>query len=187
MNIMVNPARWAMYSFLRGLGPMRASDLMTYVGVSEERVALRHLRIMEEVGYVRELDDHHASRFRRWEALAGGVLLDDAVDDSAYSTAALERWVEVYLSSLSTKVKKWASDDEAGWEHQWRANVFVYEQWLHLTPSEMEEFHEQFAGMLREWRDRSRARLKTLSEEEAKNTVTPVFTGMQAVPMRWAR
>ncbi|MBO1768267.1 helix-turn-helix transcriptional regulator [Allobranchiibius sp. GilTou38] len=186
MAVMAHPARWAMYSLLRGLGPMRASDVGASAGVREERAALRHLRAMESAGYVKPLNDHSSARFQRWEALPGGVVLDEAIGNSEYNDAALQQWATVYLASLTSNVRKWAGDEEDKWPAKWRDHVLVWDQWLHLSgPDEMEEFHNGLLELLNEWRRRSRDRSDQMDTAAMRQGLTPVYAAVQAVPLRW--
>ena len=178
LEIMSDPVRMRAYGLLRGLGIQKASALASRAAVSEA-VMLLHLRVMREIGFVVDLDTG-PERFRRWEAVPGGVRLTEAVGDARFDQA-MQRWMEAYVQVQAFLLESWVRD-EPHEELQWRHAAANGDFWMHLTASELDQLGQELWSVAMKWYEISIARRST--GQEVDDEVRPVYVAVDAVPLR---
>lgn len=172
LAVLSDPFRYRAYECLRTLGDMKGRELASLVHVSEASI-LKHLRALQDIKFVSS-DESIPARRRTWHAVPGGVRVDQ--DDSELSDA-VAGWLGVAIATQASILRDWIELAET-WPEEWRLATEHYDYVLHLTPQELKELSADLHGVMRQWRQLSRAR-----EDRGETDGTePVYVVTHAAP-----
>lgn len=172
IEALCDPVRWRVYGQLRGGGPMRAKALADRLDVSEASM-LRHLEVLERIGYVLAVDPDRAPRWRLWDAVPGGLTVE-AVGGT--DEGAMRRWMRTFAAAQAAEVREWAENDSS-WPDSVRDAALNYDYWMHLTPEELDELGRELFETAKRWADRCRGR-----RDEVPAGAITVYVGLNAFP-----
>lgn len=172
IEALCDQVRWRVYGQLRGGGPMRARALADRLGVSEASM-VRHLEVLERIGYVVALDPEKAPRWRSWEAVPGGLTV---LEVAGTDPGAMRRWMLTFAAAQAAEVRGWVEND-ASWPDPVRDAALNYDYWMHLTPAELAQMSRELFDVTQRWAQKCRAR----AAERPEGVIT-VYVSVNAFP-----
>jgi len=147
---MANPFRSRMMDALKVDGPSTATHLAQRTGQAVGS-ASHHLKVLAEAALVEEAPELARDRRERWWRLVdAGTRWSraDFADDTAAVTAA--RAAEsLALQRQFERVQEWNA--QADTMPAWDAASFATQNWLRLTPAELEQVAEEVIDVLHRW------------------------------------
>ena len=147
---MANPFRSRMMDALKVDGPSTATHLAQRTGQAVGS-ASHHLKVLAEAALVEEAPELARDRRERWWRLVdSGTRWSraDFADDTAAVTAA--RAAEsLALQRQFERVQEWNA--QADTMPAWDAASFATQNWLRLTPAELEQVAEEVIDVLHRW------------------------------------
>lgn len=147
---MANPFRSRMMDALKVDGPSTASHLAQRTGQAVGS-ASHHLKVLAEAGLVEEAPELARDRRERWWRLVDvGTRWSraDFADDAAAVTAA-HAAESLALQRQFERVQEWNA--QAATIPEWDASSFATQNWLRLTPDELEQVAEEVIDVLMRW------------------------------------
>ncbi|WP_328471772.1 helix-turn-helix domain-containing protein [Actinoplanes sp. NBC_00393] len=149
-----HPLRRRLMDVLKVQGPSTASSLATATGQAVGNVS-HHLRVLGDCGLLEEAPELARDRRERWWRLVTRSLswsTEDFRDDPA-TAAVAEAAESLNLDHHTQQVRAWfaAPDEEKA---RWGQSAFSTDQWLHLTPEELQQVSDEIREVLDRWRDR---------------------------------
>jgi DNA-binding transcriptional ArsR family regulator len=161
---LAHPLRMRLLSELRRSGPATASQLAARLGESSGATSY-HLRQLAEYGFLEDAPEHGKGRERWWQAMHGGVELNEALlldpDPAVRGAAAvfMHEVSTVHAQELSTFVAT-AHD----WSADWYEGSDASDWTLRLTP----ELSVELIAKMHELVDSYRARALPEGTPEAE-------------------
>ena len=147
---MANPFRSRMMDALKVDGPSTASHLAQRTGQAVGS-ASHHLKVLAEARLVEEAPELARDRRERWWRLVDmGTRWSraDFADDTAAVTAA-HAAEALALQRQFERVQEWNA--QADTMPAWDAASFATQNWLRLTPAELEQVAEEVIDVLHRW------------------------------------
>jgi len=153
LSAIANPFRSRMLDALKVDGPSTASGLAKRTGQAIGSVS-HHLKVLAEVGMVVEVPELARDRRERWWRLVSSGYRwsrSDLVDDpvAAEAGAAAE---SMSLSRQVERKRAWMENREAAGE--WGDAAFATQDWLHLTPDELDQLGTEIIEVVLRWSNR---------------------------------
>jgi DNA-binding transcriptional ArsR family regulator len=154
LSAMANPFRSRMMDALKVDGPSTASALAQRTGQAVGS-ASHHLKVLSEAGLVEEAPELAKDRRERWWRLVdagtrwsrGDFADDTAAVTSAYAAEALA------LQRQFERVQEWNAN--AATVPVWDDAAFATQNWMRLTPAELEQVADEMVDVLLRWSSRA--------------------------------
>lgn len=153
LSAMANPFRSRMMDALKVDGPSTASGLATRTGQAVGS-ASHHLKVLNEAGLVEEAPELARDRRERWWRLVDpGTRWSraDFADDTAAVTAAYAAEA-LTLQRQFERVQDWNA--QAATLPEWDAVSFATQNWMHLSPDELQQVADEMVDVLMRWSSR---------------------------------
>jgi DNA-binding transcriptional ArsR family regulator len=150
LSALANPFRSRMMDALKVDGPSTASMLAQRTGQAVGS-ASHHLKVLHEAGLVEQAPDLAKDRRERWWRLVDpGTRWSRAefADDTAAVTAA-HAAESLALERQFERAREWSAN--AASAPEWDAASFATQNWLRLSPAELEELSEAVVELLLTW------------------------------------
>ncbi len=150
---LAHPYRSRMMDALKVDGPSTASMLAARTGQAVGN-ASHHLKVLAEAGLVEEAPELARDRRERWWRLVSAGTrwssLDLAGDPAA--TAAAREAEALQLRRQVERVQGWLAN--SGTDPAWDDAAYATQNWLRLTPAEMQEVAEEVIAVFLRWSER---------------------------------
>ncbi|GAA2730375.1 helix-turn-helix domain-containing protein [Pedococcus aerophilus] len=153
LSAMANPFRSRMMDALKVDGPSTASGLAQRTGQAVGS-ASHHLKVLAEAELVEEAPELAKDRRERWWRLVDpGTRWSraDFADDTAAVTAA-HAAEALALQRQFERTQQWNANAESAPE--WDSAAFATQNWLRLTPTELDEVSAEIVAVLMRWSGR---------------------------------
>lgn len=153
LSAMANPFRSRMMDALKVDGPSTASGLAQRTGQAVGS-ASHHLKVLAEAELVEEAPELAKDRRERWWRLVDpGTRWSraDFADDTAAVTAA-HAAEALALQRQFERTQQWNANAESAPE--WDSAAFATQNWLRLTPAELDEVSAEIVAVLMRWSGR---------------------------------
>lgn len=173
IEVLADPVRWRTYRLLLGLGPKTAARLAPLVSIGEASM-LRHLAVLESIGFVQADSGESAPRRQLWRAVPGGLRLTGHV--AATDEQLMRRWLHAYAHAQNLVLREWC-DTESRWGEEWREAAMNYDYWMRLTVDELHQMVAELHEVSERWNKKSQ-------ERDAPADSEVVYVGLDAVPYR---
>jgi DNA-binding transcriptional ArsR family regulator len=150
---MANPFRSRMMDALKVDGPSTASALAQRTGQAVGS-ASHHLKVLSEAGLVEEAPELAKDRRERWWRLVDAGTRwsrGDFADDTAAVTAAYAAEA-LALQRQFERVQEWNAN--AATVPVWDDAAFATQNWMRLTPAELEQVADEVVDVLMRWSGR---------------------------------
>jgi DNA-binding transcriptional ArsR family regulator len=150
---MANPFRARMMDALKVDGPSTASHLAQRTGQAVGS-ASHHLKVLAEAGLVEEAPELAKDRRERWWRLVDpGTRWSraDFADDTAAVTAAYAAEA-LALQRQFERTRDWNAN--AASVPEWDAVSFATQNWLRLSPEELQQVADEMVDVLMRWSQR---------------------------------
>jgi DNA-binding transcriptional ArsR family regulator len=150
LSAMANPFRSRMMDALKVDGPSTASMLAQRTGQAVGS-ASHHLKVLAEAGLVEEAPDLARDRRERWWRLVDpGTRWSraDFADDTAAVTAAYAAEA-LGLQRQFERTRDWNAN--AASAPEWDSASFATQNWMRLSPAELEELADEVVDLLLRW------------------------------------
>jgi DNA-binding transcriptional ArsR family regulator len=150
LSAMANPFRARMMDALKVDGPSTASGLAQRTGQAVGS-ASHHLKVLAEAGLVQEAPELARDRRERWWRLVDpGTRWSraDFADDTAAVTAAYAAEA-LALQRQFERTQEWNAN--AASVPEWDAAAFATQNWMRLTPDELDELSREIVDVLVRW------------------------------------
>lgn len=150
LSAMANPFRARMMDALKVDGPSTASALAQRTGQAVGS-ASHHLKVLSEAGLVEEAPELAKDRRERWWRLVDpGTRWSraDFADDTAAVTAAYAAEA-LALQRQFERTREWNAN--AASVPEWDAAAFATQNWMRLTPDELEQLSVEVVDVLMRW------------------------------------
>jgi DNA-binding transcriptional ArsR family regulator len=150
LSAMANPFRARMMDALKVDGPSTASGLAQRTGQAVGS-ASHHLKVLAEAGLVEEAPELARDRRERWWRLVDpGTRWSraDFADDTAAVTAAYAAEA-LALQRQFERTQEWNAN--AASVPEWDAAAFATQNWIRLTPDELDELSRELVDVLLRW------------------------------------
>ena len=150
LSAMANPFRSRMMDALKVDGPSTASALAARTGQAVGS-ASHHLKVLREAGLVEEAPELAKDRRERWWRLVDpGTRWSraDFADDTAAVTAAYAAEA-LALQRQFERTRDWNAN--AASVPEWDAVSFATQNWLRLTPDELQQVADEMVDVLMRW------------------------------------
>ena len=154
LSAMANPFRSRMMDALKVDGPSTASALAQRTGQAVGS-ASHHLKVLSEAGLVEEAPELAKDRRERWWRLVDAGTRwsrGDFADDTAAVTAAYAAEA-LALQRQFERVQEWNAN--AATVPVWDDAAFATQNWMRLTPAELEQVAEEMVDVLLRWSSRA--------------------------------
>jgi DNA-binding transcriptional ArsR family regulator len=151
---MANPFRSRMMDALKVDGPSTASALAQRTGQAVGS-ASHHLKVLSEAGLVEEAPELAKDRRERWWRLVDpGTRWSraDFADDTAAVTAAYAAEA-LALQRQFERTRDWNAN--AASVPEWDAVSFATQNWLRLSPEELQQVADEMVDVLLRWSSRA--------------------------------
>jgi DNA-binding transcriptional ArsR family regulator len=153
LSAMANPFRSRMMDALKVDGPSTASALAARTGQAVGS-ASHHLKVLAEAGLVEEAPELAKDRRERWWRLVDpGTRWSraDFADDTAAVTAAYAAEA-LALQRQFERTRDWNAN--AASVPEWDAVSFATQNWLRLSPEELQQVADEMVDVLMRWSQR---------------------------------
>jgi DNA-binding transcriptional ArsR family regulator len=153
LSAMANPYRSRMMDALKVDGPSTASALAARTGQAVGS-ASHHLKVLSEAGLVTEAPELAKDRRERWWRLVDpGTRWSraDFADDTAAVTAAYAAEA-LALQRQFERTRDWNAN--AASVPEWDAVSFATQNWLKLSPDELQQVADEMVDVLMRWSGR---------------------------------
>jgi len=182
LEMISDPIRWEIYTRLRNYGARKAPSLARRIGIGETSM-MRHLRMLEEAGFVATDDDAVPERQRNWRHIPGGVRLTKLLADGVHPQL-IRRWIRGYAVHQAQLHREWV-DDMATAPEEWQNASMNMGYWLRLTAEELEELTQDLRAVLeaKRWMDTS----IDVRRDDSDPQQRIVYVPMNAFPVRGER
>src|SRR5690349_18306405 len=153
LSAMANPFRSRMMDALKVDGPSTASALAQRTGQAVGS-ASHHLKVLSEAGLVEEAPELAKDRRERWWRLVDAGTRwsrGDFADDTAAVTAAYAAEA-LALQRQFERVQEWNAN--AATVPVWDDAAFATQNWMRLTPAELEQVADEMVDVLLRWSSR---------------------------------
>jgi DNA-binding transcriptional ArsR family regulator len=153
LSAMANPFRSRMMDALKVDGPSTASALAARTGQAVGS-ASHHLKVLGEAGLVEEAPELAKDRRERWWRLVDpGTRWSraDFADDTAAVTAAYAAEA-LALQRQFERTRDWNAN--AASVPEWDAVSFATQNWLRLSPEELQQVADEMVDVLMRWSQR---------------------------------
>ena len=153
LSALAHPFRSRMMDALKVDGPSTASALAARTGQAVGS-ASHHLKVLHEAGLVQEAPELAKDRRERWWRLVDpGTRWSRAefADDHAAVTAAYAAEA-LALQRQFERTRDWNAN--AASAPEWDAASFATQNWLHLSPAELDEVADEVVEVLTRWSQR---------------------------------
>jgi DNA-binding transcriptional ArsR family regulator len=153
LSAMANPFRSRMMDALKVDGPSTASALAQRTGQAVGS-ASHHLKVLSEAGLVEEAPELAKDRRERWWRLVDAGTRwsrGDFADDTAAVTAAYAAEA-LALQRQFERVQEWNAN--AATVPVWDDAAFATQNWMRLTPAELEQVADEVVDVLLRWSSR---------------------------------
>ena len=153
LSAMANPFRSRMMDALKVDGPSTASALAARTGQAVGS-ASHHLKVLAEAGLVEEAPELAKDRRERWWRLVDpGTRWSraDFADDTAAVTAAYAAEA-LALQRQFERTREWNAN--AASAPEWDAVSFATQNWLRLSPDELQQVADEMVDVLMRWSQR---------------------------------
>ncbi|MEO6413951.1 MAG: winged helix-turn-helix domain-containing protein [Pedococcus sp.] len=153
LSAMANPFRSRMMDALKVDGPSTASSLAARTGQAVGS-ASHHLKVLHEAGLVEEAPELAKDRRERWWRLVDpGTRWSraDFADDTAAVTAAYAAEA-LALQRQFERTREWNAN--AASVPEWDAVSFATQNWLRLSPDELQQVADEMVDVLMRWSQR---------------------------------
>jgi DNA-binding transcriptional ArsR family regulator len=153
LSAMANPFRSRMMDALKVDGPSTASALAARTGQAVGS-ASHHLKVLHEAGLVQEAPELAKDRRERWWRLVDpGTRWSraDFADDTAAVTAAYAAEA-LALQRQFERTRDWNANAVSAPE--WDAVSFATQNWLRLSPPELQQVADEIVDVLVRWSGR---------------------------------
>jgi DNA-binding transcriptional ArsR family regulator len=153
LSAMANPFRSRMMDALKVDGPTTASALAARTGQAVGS-ASHHLKVLGEAGLVEEAPELAKDRRERWWRLVDpGTRWSraDFADDTAAVTAAYAAEA-LALQRQFERTRDWNAN--AASVPEWDAVSFATQNWLRLSPEELQQVADEMVDVLMRWSQR---------------------------------
>ena len=153
LSAMANPFRSRMMDALKVDGPSTASSLAARTGQAVGS-ASHHLKVLHEAGLVAEAPELAKDRRERWWRLVDpGTRWSraDFADDTAAVTAAYAAEA-LALQRQFERTREWNAN--AASAPEWDASSFATQNWLKLSPDELQAVADEMVDVLMRWSQR---------------------------------
>ena len=150
LSAMANPFRSRMMDALKVDGPSTASALAQRTGQAVGS-ASHHLKVLSEAGLVEEAPELARDRRERWWRLVDAGTRwsrGDFADDTAAVTAAYAAEA-LSLQRQFERTQEWNAN--AASVPEWDAAAFATQNWMRLTPDELDELSRELVDVLVRW------------------------------------
>jgi DNA-binding transcriptional ArsR family regulator len=150
LSAMANPFRARMMDALKVDGPSTASGLAQRTGQAVGS-ASHHLKVLAEAGLVEEAPELAKDRRERWWRLVDpGTRWSraDFADDTAAVTAAYAAEA-LALQRQFERTQQWNAN--AASVPEWDDAAFATQNWMRLTPGELNEVSAEIVDVLMRW------------------------------------
>jgi DNA-binding transcriptional ArsR family regulator len=150
---MANPYRSRMMDALKVDGPSTASALAARTGQAVGS-ASHHLKVLSEAGLVTEAPELAKDRRERWWRLVDpGTRWSraDFADDTAAVTAAYAAEA-LALQRQFERTRDWNAN--AASMPEWDSASFATQNWMKLTPDELQQVADEMVDVLMRWSQR---------------------------------
>jgi DNA-binding transcriptional ArsR family regulator len=154
LSAMANPFRSRMMDALKVDGPSTASALAQRTGQAVGS-ASHHLKVLSEAGLVEEAPELAKDRRERWWRLVDAGTRwsrGDFADDTAAVTAAYAAEA-LALQRQFERVQEWNAN--AATVPVWDDAAFATQNWMRLTPAELEQVADEMVDVLLRWSSRA--------------------------------
>ncbi|WP_435201684.1 ArsR/SmtB family transcription factor [Janibacter sp. GS2] len=154
LSAIAHPFRNRILDALKVDGPSTASSLSKRTGQAVGSVS-HHLKVLADVGLVEEVPELARDRRERWWRLVSAGFRWSR-SDLAGDPVAAEAGAAAESISLTRQVERkraWMDNSEAA--GQWGDTAFATQQWLHLTPGELDELSAEIIEVLTRWSARA--------------------------------
>jgi DNA-binding transcriptional ArsR family regulator len=150
LSAMANPFRARMMDALKVDGPSTASGLAQRTGQAVGS-ASHHLKVLAEAGLVEEAPELARDRRERWWRLVdpgtrwsrADFASDTAAVTAAYAAEALA------LQRQFERTREWNAN--AASVPEWDDAAFATQNWMRLTPDELDELSREIVDVLVRW------------------------------------
>ena len=151
---LAHPLRRRLMDVLKVHGPATASVLAAGTGQAVGNIS-HHLRVLGGCGLIEEAPELARDRRERWwrpAVRAVRFASGDFRDDPAAAEVA-DAVVSLNVDHHVRQVRAWlaAGDEEKA---HWGDSGFATDQWLHLTPAELDRLGQEITELLERWRHR---------------------------------
>jgi predicted ArsR family transcriptional regulator len=150
LRAIAHPHRNRILSELYAAGPLRAADIARRIDIPANRASF-HLRQLAKYHLVEEAPELARDRRERWWRLVDtGTRWSraDFADDTAAVTAA-HAAEALALQRQFERVQEWNA--QADTVPEWDAAAFATQNWLRLSPAELEQVAEEVIDVLMHW------------------------------------
>jgi DNA-binding transcriptional ArsR family regulator len=154
LSAMAHPFRSRMMDALKVDGPSTASALAARTGQAVGS-ASHHLKVLHEAGLVEEAPELAKDRRERWWRLVDpGTRWSraDFADDTAAVTAAYAAEA-LALQRQFERTREWNA--HAARAPEWDAVAFATQNWLRLSPDELQQVADEMVDVLMRWSQRT--------------------------------
>lgn len=154
LSAIAHPFRNRILDALKVDGPSTASSLSKRTGQAVGSVS-HHLKVLAEAGLVEEVPELARDRRERWWRLVSAGFRWSR-SDLAGDPVAAEAGAAAESMSLSRQVERkraWMDNSEAA--GRWGDAAFATQQWLHLTPDELDQVSTELIEVLSRWSSRA--------------------------------
>lgn len=153
LSAIAHPFRSRMLDALKVDGPSTASSLSKRTGQAVGSVS-HHLKVLAEVGLVEEVPELARDRRERWWRLVSSGFRW-STSDLAGDPVAAEAGAAAESIALSRQVERkraWMENSEAAGD--WGDAAFATQNWLHLTPDELNQLSTEIIDVIVRWSNR---------------------------------
>ena len=153
LSAMAHPFRARLIDALKVDGPSTASALSQRTGQAVGSVS-HHLKVLSEVKVVEEVPELARDRRERWWRLVDAGwkwTTSDFADDPVAATAAAAA-ESAHFNRQVARTHEWLDTHED--QGEWADAAFATQNWLHLTPSELQAMSGEIVELIQRWQDR---------------------------------
>ncbi|NYI71613.1 DNA-binding transcriptional ArsR family regulator [Naumannella cuiyingiana] len=173
---LANPFRSRLLDALRVDGPSTATALAQRTGQAVGS-ASHHLRVLAETGFIEEAPDLARDRRERWWRLSNSGFRWNRADLDGSAVEVARQAEALQAERQADRVREWLANSETAGE--WNGTAFASQDWLRLTPQELDQLGAELLQVLTSWHERV---ADEQSERLADPNAEPVLVFMRGFP-----